>query len=42
VALPDPFTVVERHQVEWTNYLTPHALIDLVASRSYCITMPAA
>ena len=31
----------ERHQVEWTNYLTPQALIDLVASRSYCITSPA-
>ena len=30
----------ERHQVEWTSYLTPQALIDLVASRSYCITSP--
>ena len=30
----------KRHQVEWTNYLTPQALIDLVASRSYCITSP--
>ena len=30
----------DRHQVEWTNYLTPQALIDLVASRSYCITSP--
>jgi SAM-dependent methyltransferase len=39
--LPEPFTEVERHQVEWTNYLTPQALIDLVASRSYCITSPA-
>lgn len=38
--LPEPFTAVERHQVEWTNYLTPQALIDLVASRSYCITSP--
>ena len=48
----DPFTdevdsarrrspTCERHQVEWTNYLTPQALIDLVASRSYCITSPA-
>ena len=35
-----PFTDVQRHQVEWTNYLTPQALIDLVASRSYCITSP--
>ncbi len=34
-------TDVERHQVEWTSYLTPQALIDLVASRSYCITSPA-
>ena len=40
VALPYPFTDVERHQVEWTSYLTPQALIDLVASRSYCITSP--
>jgi len=40
VTLPHPFTDVERHQVEWTSYLTPQALIDLVASRSYCITSP--
>ena len=40
VTLPEPFTEVQRHQVEWTNYLTPQALIDLVASRSYCITSP--
>src|SRR6516225_6007955 len=40
VTLPGPFSEVERHQVEWTNYLTPQALIDLVASRSYCITSP--
>lgn len=39
--LPAPFTDVRRHQVEWTNYLTPQALVDLVASRSYCITSPA-
>jgi SAM-dependent methyltransferase len=39
--LPEPFTGLQRHQVEWTNYLTPQALIDLVASRSYCITSPA-
>jgi hypothetical protein len=31
---------VVRHQVEWTNYLTPQALIDLVSSRTYCITSP--
>ena len=41
VTLPAPFTDVQRHQVEWTSYLTPQALIDLVASRSYCITSPA-
>lgn len=41
VTLPAPFTELDRHQVEWTNYLTPQALIDLVASRSYCITSPA-
>lgn len=35
------FTDVRTHQVEWTSYLTPQALIDLVASRSYCITSPA-
>ena len=41
VELPAPFTDVETHQVEWTNYITPQALIDYVASRSYCITSPA-
>jgi SAM-dependent methyltransferase len=40
VTLSTAFTTAERHQVEWTNYLTPQALIDLVASRSYCITSP--
>jgi SAM-dependent methyltransferase len=38
--LPAAFTDIEQHSVEWTNYLTPQALIDLVASRSYCITSP--
>ena len=38
--LPDVFTDVEHHRVDWTSYLTPQALIDLVASRSYCITSP--
>ncbi len=32
VALPAPFDEPQRHQVEWTNYPTPQALIDLVAS----------
>ena len=40
VTLPEPFTDLAHHQVEWTSYLTPQALIDLVASRSYCITSP--
>ena len=39
--LPAPFTDVVTHRVEWTNYVTPQALIDYVASRSYCITSPA-
>jgi SAM-dependent methyltransferase len=42
VTLPEPFIDLNQHQVEWTNYLTPQALIDLVASRSYCITAPDA
>jgi SAM-dependent methyltransferase len=41
VVLPAPFTDVQTHRVEWTNYVTPQALIDYVASRSYCITSPA-
>ena len=41
VDLPEPFTDISTHQVEWTNYITHEALIDYVASRSYCITSPA-
>jgi SAM-dependent methyltransferase len=41
VVLPAPFTGMQTHRVEWTNYVTPQALIDYVASRSYCITSPA-
>lgn len=41
VVLPEPFSDVQTHQVEWTNYITPQALVDYVASRSYCITSPA-
>ena len=37
----DVFTDIETHRFEWTSYLTPQALLDLVASRSYCITSPA-
>ncbi|MCB0925820.1 MAG: class I SAM-dependent methyltransferase [Mycobacterium sp.] len=39
--LPAPFTDVQTREVEWTSYLTRDALIDYVASRSYCITSPA-
>lgn len=42
VSLPAPFSGQERHQVEWTSYLTPQAFLDMVASRSYCITAPEA
>ena len=42
VTLPAPFAGIERQQFEWTRDLTPQALIDLVASRSYFITSPAA
>lgn len=41
VELPAPFRDVQSHRVEWTNYMTPQALVDYVASRSYCITSPA-
>ncbi len=40
LSLPPPFADLERFHVEWTNYLTPQAVVDLVASRSYCITSP--
>lgn len=41
VELPAPFTDVQTHRVQWTNYVTREALVDYVASRSYCITSPA-
>lgn len=37
-----PFEPIERLDVEWRQWLTPAALLDLVASRSYVITMPEA
>lgn len=40
VELSTPFRDQEQRYVEWTSYLTPQALVDLVASRSYCITSP--
>jgi SAM-dependent methyltransferase len=33
-----PFGPVEHHRVEWAAPMTPDALVDLVASRSYIIT----
>jgi SAM-dependent methyltransferase len=36
-----PFGPVERFDLEWTRPTTPAGIIDLVASRSYIITMPA-
>jgi len=37
-----PFGPLERHEVEWVHRLSPQALTDMVASRSYVITMSAA
>jgi SAM-dependent methyltransferase len=37
-----PFGPVERLDVEWIHHLTPGSLLDLVASRSYVITLPPA
>ncbi|HEY5248606.1 MAG TPA: methyltransferase domain-containing protein [Dermatophilaceae bacterium] len=36
-----PFGPVERLDVEWIHHFTPPDLLDLVASRSYVITLPA-
>jgi SAM-dependent methyltransferase len=36
-----PFGPVERLDMEWVHHLPPGALVDMVASRSYIITMPA-
>ena len=38
--LPAPFTNVERLEVRWEHPLTRSELLDMVASRSYVITMP--
>lgn len=35
-----PFGPIESFEVEWEQHLTPAALIDLAASRSYVITLP--
>jgi SAM-dependent methyltransferase len=35
-----PFSPVERFDVPWTNHVTLPVLLDMVASRSYVITLP--
>jgi SAM-dependent methyltransferase len=40
-AVGPPFGAIERLDVEWRNRITRDTLIDLAASRSYIITMPA-
>jgi SAM-dependent methyltransferase len=35
-----PFGAVERFNVDWVHHLSPEAMIDWVASRSYVITLP--
>jgi SAM-dependent methyltransferase len=40
-AVGAPFGPVERLDVEWRSQLSRDAMIDLAASRSYIITMPA-
>jgi len=37
-----PFGPLERRDVEWVHHLSPGALVDMVSSRSYVSTMPAA
>jgi SAM-dependent methyltransferase len=41
-AIGAPFGPVERHTVEWRYRLSRSELFDLLASRSYVITLPAA
>ena len=38
--IPAPFGPVERFNVDWVHHLSPEAMIDWVASRSYVITLP--
>jgi SAM-dependent methyltransferase len=37
-----PFGPAERFNVDWVHHLSPEAMIDWVASRSYVITLPEA
>jgi SAM-dependent methyltransferase len=39
-ALGPPFGPIEHREVGWTHWLTRASLVDLVASRSYVITLP--
>jgi len=41
-AIGPPFGPIERHDVEWTDRITPAQLLDAVASRSYVSTMSEA
>ena len=40
-AVGPPFGPIQRRDVEWRSRISPGTLIDLAASRSYIITMPA-
>jgi SAM-dependent methyltransferase len=40
-AVGPPFGPVERRDVTWVHHLTPAELTDMIASRSYVITLPA-
>jgi len=42
VAIGPPFGPVQHRTIEWTHRLTRDQLLDMVSSRSYVITMPAA
>ena len=35
-----PFGPIERHDVGWSNLISPEALIDLAGSRSYVLVLP--
>jgi len=39
-AVGPPFGPVERRDVTWVHHLTPAELTDMIASRSYVITLP--
>ena len=35
-----PFDPIERHDIAWSNWILPEALIDIVASHSYFLVLP--